>query len=260
MTPLPRPALIATVHLPALPGSPQSQFGIEAITQRAVDEARLLAEHRFDGIIVENFGDVPFFAGRVGPHTVAAMALILSEVRSATQTLHGINVLRNDAQTAIAVAAMTGADFVRVNVHTGAYATDQGLIEGQAAQTLRYRRALGADVAIFADVHVKHASPLTQQDLAAAAEETAYRGLADVLIVTGPTTGRPPDLDDVMTVRRAVTDRPILVGSGVGPENVGEILSIADGIIVGTCLKQEARTENPLDPTRVRSFVRAAGR
>jgi len=258
---LPKPALIATIHLPALPGSPRSELSMQAITQRAVHEARLLAEHGFDALIVENFGDAPYFAQQVEPHTVAAMALIVGSVQAAVAIPCGLNVLRNDAQAALAIAAVTGARFIRVNVHTGAYVTDQGVISSQAARTLRYRRALGCEAAIFADVHVKHASPLAPgPSLAMAAEETAYRGLADALIVTGPATGRPPDLDEVQTVKQAVPDRPVLVGSGVHQENLKPFLSVADGVIVGTCLKRSARTENPLDPDRVRAFVRAAGR
>lgn len=259
--PLPtRPVCIGMVHLPPLPGSPQGILSMAAIRARAVDEARLLADAGFDGVIVENFGDAPFLAGTVEPHTIAAMAVIVSDIRQAVPIPVGVNVLRNDACGALAVAAQAGGRFIRVNVHTGVYATDQGTIEGRAAETLRYRRQLAADVVLFADVHVKHATPLSQPDLALAAEEAAYRGLADALIVSGSTTARETNLTDLRTVRAAVPDRPVLVGSGASLENAAALWAEADGIIVGSCLKTDGKTTNPIDPRRVADFVRSLGR
>ena len=251
-----KPACIGMVHLPALPGSPRSRLPMATIRSQAVTEARMLAEAGFHGLIVENFGDAPFFATSVERHTLAAMAVIVADVCQVVSLPVGVNVLRNDARSAVAIAAVTGAAFIRVNVHTGVYATDQGVIEGQAAQTLRYLRSLSAGVAVFADVHVKHAAPLHGGDPAIAAEETAYRGLADALIVTGATTGRPPSLDDVRVVRAAVPDRPVLVGSGVTPENAAAFWNGADGMIVGSYLKQDGVAANPLDPERIRRFAR----
>jgi len=255
-----RPICIGVVHLPALPGSPQSIQSIEEIRPRAVDEARMLSDAGFDGVVVENFGDTPFHADFVEPHTIAAMAIIVSDICRTVSVPVGVNVLRNDARGALAVASMGGAKFVRVNVHTGVYATDQGLIEGRAAQTLRYRRTLMSEVAIFADVHVKHATPIGQRDLALAAEETAHRGLADALIVTGPTTARAASLDDLRQVKSAVADRPVLVGSGVTPASLAGFLSQADGVIVGSWLKQGGVTTNPIDPKRLAKFAKAMRR
>jgi membrane complex biogenesis BtpA family protein len=248
------------VHLPALPGSPRSDLPIAAVRKRAVDEATMLVDGGFDGLIIENFGDVPFFTGAVEPHTLTAMALIVADVCQTVSVPVGVNVLRNDARGAMAVAAMAGGRFIRVNVHTGVYATDQGVIEGQAAQTLRYRDQLATDVAIFADVHVKHASPLSDSGLALAAAETAYRGLADALIVTGPITARATCLDDVRTVKQAVPDRPVLVGSGVSADNAAACLSDADGVIVGSSLKVDGVTTNPIDPDRVAKLMRVLNR
>jgi len=254
-----RPVCLGVIHLPPLPGGPRPGPSMPAIRSRALDEARQLADAGFDGLIIENFGDAPFLPSDVEPHTLTAMAVIVADVCRSVDIPVGVNVLRNDARGALAVSVATGAAFIRVNVHTGVYATDQGLIEGRAAQTLRYRRHLACPTAIFADVHVKHAAPLGPSDLAIAAEETAYRGLADALIVTGTTTGRATSLDDLRTVKSAVPDRPVLVGSGATPETVAELLRIADGVIVGTCLKRDGLTVNPPDPDRVRRFARAAG-
>ncbi len=253
-------AVIGVLHLPALPGAPANQLDMDGILDYVREEAKILAEAGFGGLIVENFGDVPFFAERVPAETIAAMTRIVAEVmRAAPEAAVGVNVLRNDATAGIAIAAATGAAFVRVNVHTGVYATDQGLLSGRAAETLRLRGQLGCDALILADVHVKHAQPVGQPDLAQAAEDTAYRGLADGLIVTGAATGKTTSFDDVKTVKGAVSDRPVLIGSGVTAATVGEALRVADGIIIGSDLRRGGRAGQPLDRKRVKAFARAAG-
>ncbi len=255
---LPDRALIGMVHLPALPGAAGAAMAFEEIVARAAGEARLLAEHGFDAVLVENFGDAPFRADRVEPHTVAALAVILHEVRRAVRVPVGVNVLRNDAMAGVALMAVAGASFLRVNVFVGVYATDQGILEGRAPDVLRYRASLGGRGAILADVHVKHAEPLSCRDLAMAAEEAAYRGRADALIVTGPTTGRAAASEDIRIVKQSVPDKPVYVGSGVTAESVRVLLDAADGVIVGSALKHDGRAGSPLDPRRVEAFVRAA--
>lgn len=239
------------VHLLPLPGSPRFAGDFDAVLRRALDDARALVEGGADGVIVENFGDAPFHKC-VEPHTVAAMAIVVKEVVRALSVPVGVNVLRNDAQAAMAIAAMAGAQFIRVNVHSGAMVTDQGIIEGRADKTLRYRKMLGADVKIFADVFVKHAVPLGAPTLKQAAKDIAYRGLADVLIVSGAGTGEATDLDDVRGVKAVVPDVPVFVGSGVNADNIAEVLKVADGVIVGTSLKVEGKVENPVEVERVR--------
>jgi membrane complex biogenesis BtpA family protein len=246
------------VHLAPLPGSPRWAGSPEAVVERAVADARALAAGGFHACLVENFGDAPFSPGVADPATVAALAVAVVEVRRAVSLVVGVNVLKNDAQAALAVAAATGAAFVRVNVHVGAVVADQGVIEGDAYRTLRYRRLLGTTTLLFVDVGGKHAVPLAPTDLAQVARDAAYRGLADALVVSGVATGEPTPLDDVRRVRDAVPDRPILVGSGVTPETVGDLLAVADGAIVGTWIKEGGRTTHPVDPDRVAAVARAA--
>ena len=231
---------------------------MEAVLVRAREEAVALAEGGAGGVIVENFGDVPFGSGPVGPETVAAMTLAVDAVRAVVGIPVGINVLRNDPSSALAIAVATGASFIRVNVHHGAMVADEGLLEGRASETLRFRRALGVDtkVSIFADVLVKHAAPLGNPDIGHVAMETAYRALADALIVTGPATGMPADLEDVGRVKAAVPDVAVLVGSGVSEGNVQALLAQADGAIVGTSLKVDGLIQNQIDPERVKRLAR----
>ncbi|MCE2463539.1 MAG: BtpA/SgcQ family protein [Dehalococcoidia bacterium] len=253
-----RKAFIGVVHLPPLPGSPRWRGDMKAVLGQARDEAHLLAEGGADGIIVENFGDAPFATGPVGPHTVAAMTLAVQAVMERVALPIGINMLRNDPHSALAVAVATGARFIRANVHYGVMVAEEGLIQGRADETLRYRRALGADekVKIFADVLVKHAVPLGTTDISQVARETVHRGLADGLIVTGPATGTSADVDDVARVKAAVPDVPVLVGSGIDESNAEAFLALADGAIVGTSLKVDGAIQNPVDPARVKRLAR----
>ncbi|MGH7396925.1 MAG: BtpA/SgcQ family protein, partial [Candidatus Rokuibacteriota bacterium] len=153
-------AVIGMVHLRALPGSPRWDGDMAALVRAALDDARALAEGGADALLVENHGDVPFTARRVDAATVAGMAVAVGEIRRALPLPVGVNVLKNDVRSALAVAAATGARFVRVNVHVGAVAADQGIIESDAHDTLRYRRLLGVAVGILADVQAKHGMPL----------------------------------------------------------------------------------------------------
>ncbi|HSW44939.1 MAG TPA: BtpA/SgcQ family protein [Phycisphaerae bacterium] len=279
---LPDTPIIGMVHLAPLPGSPGNRlraypktrvgpassrsdfraFGwalsLHEIIGQAIADARALAEAGFDAVLIENFGDSPFRAVRVDPHTVSAMTVAARAVREAIDLPIGINVLRNDPRAALAVAACCNASFIRVNVHVGVYATDQGIIEGRADETLRYRNRLGTTTAIIADVHVKHARPLSCTDIAEAAEETAYRGRADGLIVSGSATGRPTDLDDLRRVRSAVPDRPVLVGSGATATTIRDILACGCGVIVGTFIKQGGVTTAPVDAGLAKAFVATA--
>jgi len=163
----------------------------------------------------------------------------------------GVNVLRNDARAALGLCASTGASFVRVNVHTGVAVTDQGIVQGRAAETLRERARLCAGVVILADVHVKHATPLSREPIGAAAMDAVERGLADGLIVSGRATGSAPDASLVSEVRASVGRSPIFLGSGVGVENARALLEHADGAIVGTALKRGGSVYAPVDRERV---------
>lgn len=258
------PVLIGVVHLAPLPGSPGYRGSMDEVLERAMEDAAALESGGLDGAIVENFGDAPFFPDRVPPETVAAMARVVSEIRRVRKFPIGVNVLRNDAESALAVAAACGARFVRINVHVGAALTDQGIVTGAAHRTLRQRRALFPDgqkaPLLLCDVDVKHAAPLAPRDLGEWAEDTFHRGGADALLVTGSATGREPDWNDLRRVREAVPEAPVLVASGVTEATIGRVLREARGAIVGSSLKQGGRTFEPVDPERVRALVQAAHR
>lgn len=229
---------------------------MQVVIDAAVADARAYAEGGVHALCLENFGDIPFTPGPVGPETVAAMAVVATAVREAVALPLGFNVLRNDAQAALALCAACGGCFVRVNVHVGAMLTDQGLIQGSAHETLRYRARVAPEVSIWADVLVKHAIPLGQWPLEMAAWDTWQRGLADALILSGVATGEPADPQHLKRLRTDCAGARILIGSGITPHNLGEYAA-ADGFLVGSYVKREGRVEQPVDVERVRALVRA---
>jgi len=158
--------LIGMVHVLPLPGSPRWDGSMERLVTAAVEDARALVEGGMDALLVENYGDAPFTPGRVEPSTIASLAVVAREIRRALpQAPLGINVLKNDARAALAIACAVGARFIRVNVLAGAVVADQGIVQTDAYDLLRDRRLLGSDVAIFADVQGKHAVPLAPVEL-----------------------------------------------------------------------------------------------
>ena len=250
--------IIGVVHLLPLPTSPRWSGNLKAVIDRAEQEATALAAGGVDGIIVENFFDAPFAKDEVDPAVVSAMTLIVDRLMNLVMLPVGINVLRNDALSAMAIASSVNAQFIRVNVFTNVMATDQGIIEGQAHHLLRYRRELGADVYILADVLVKHARPLGSPNLTTAVQETIERGLADGVILSGWATGSPPSLEDLELASAAAGNTPVFIGSGADWDNIGRLIQAANGVIVSSSLKRQGRISEPIDPIRVGQFVEAA--
>lgn len=252
--------VIGVVHLLPLPTSPRWGGSLKSVIDRAEQEATALASGGVDGIIVENFFDAPFPKDQVDPAVVSAMSLVVQRLMHLVTLPVGINVLRNDARSAMAIATCVQAHFIRVNVLTGVMATDQGLIEGQAHQLLRYRRELGSDVKILADVLVKHARPLGAPNLTTAVQETIERGLADGVILSGWATGSPPSLEDLELASAAANGTPVFIGSGANWDNIPQLIQAADGVIVSSSLKRRGQVEQPIDPIRVSQFVEAMRR
>ena len=249
--------LIGMVHLKALPGSPNFTGDLDAVEAAALADTNTLLAGGVDAIMVENFGDVPFLK-QVETVTVSAMTRIVRAIVELSHVPVGVNVLRNDPHAAMAIAATTGASFIRVNVHIGAMLTDQGLIEGQAAQTLRLREQLGCDIAILADVGVKHASPFDEHwTLEQEAKDAWNRGLADALIVSGNGTGAPTKVDDLERVKLAVPEAQLIVGSGVRNETVSDY-ELASSCIVGTAFKRDGLVENEVQLERVRELCHSS--
>ena len=246
--------VIGMLHLPALPGAPGYR-GEDALAYMLRD-AEALVDGGCDGLMLENFGDSPFLPGCVQAITIAAMTRIAAAIVTRFPRPLGINVLRNDGLSALAIATAVGARFIRVNVLCGARVTDQGLIQGIAHDLLRERRALNAEsIKIFADVDVKHSAPLGRRPLVEETQDLALRGGADAIVVSGSATGQATSLTDLPEVAAASGTLPVFVGSGATVEILPRLLSVCHGLIVGTGFKQDGQVHAPVDGRRVRAFI-----
>jgi hypothetical protein len=228
----PAKPLIGMIHMPALPTAPRNAAGMDELVAFALDEAAKLERAGIDAAIVENVGDVPLFRESVPPATVAAMSIVVREVKRATSMSIGVNMLRNACSEALSVAYVAGADFIRCNVVIGAYVTDQGIIQGCAAELARLGASFDRRVLVFGDVHVKHASPLFNVPIEDAARDLAERGCVDAVIVSGARSPEPPSFERLESVSEAI-DLPILIGSGLGLDNAATFYERAGGLILG---------------------------
>jgi uncharacterized protein len=224
--------IFGMLHMPALPTAPENAMTMDQLIDFALSEAKKLERAGLDAVIVENVGDAPFFRDTVPPVTVAAMALVVREVKRSTKMKVGVNMLRNAWEAALSVAYIAGADFIRCNVVIGAYVTDQGIIQGCAAELARLRASLDRRVSVFGDIHVKHAYPLYNVPIEDAAKDLAERGGVDAVIVSGPRSPDPPAFDTVGLVRDSVK-LPVLIGSGVDLDNVVDFYRLSGGVLLG---------------------------
>jgi membrane complex biogenesis BtpA family protein len=258
-TPRRWPRVVGVIHLPPLPGSARGgdAASLAGVIERARRDAARYAEAGLDTLIVENFGDAPFAKDAVSAATVSAMTRVVEAVRRESGLEVGVNVLRNDVLSAVAIAAMAGGRFVRANVYVGAMLTDQGLIEGRADAVQALIKQLGARVEVWADVDVKHAAPLAPRPVADQAEDAVLRGLAAAVIVTGRATGQSADPEELRAVRRALPETPVYIGSGASLATLPTMRE-ATGFILGTAAKVDGIVTNEVDVERVRAFVQAA--
>lgn len=258
-----RPRLVGVLHLPPLPGSPRSADAVPAIARAAARDARLLAAAGFELVMIENFGDAPFFRDQVPPITIAAMTACALAVREAVpQVPLGVNVLRNDGAAALAIAVAVGATCLRINVLSGARVTDQGVIEGRAAELLRLRRSLALtheerELEIWADVAVKHSAPLAPRELGDETRDLVQRALADAVLVTGSGTGEAVDPARLGSVRAAAGEAPVYVASGATIAALPQLARLCDGVIVGSALRADGRAGGPIDGEAAQRFAAA---
>lgn len=253
--------IIATLHLMALPGAPHYRGqSIDELVQFTIDETEDLVGAGVDGLIVENHGDIPFIQpGDFGYETVAAMTYIAAEVnRIATRNgiPIGINCLANAAIPALAIGKVVGAKFVRINQYVNAYVSNEGFLNGEAGKVLRYRSSIQADdIAIFADVHVKHGSHsiVADRSVSEQAQDVLFFG-GDVLICTGSRTGDAPDDEEIQNIK-AFPQTPVLIGSGATPQNIRRLLSTADGAIVASYFKEGGKWYSKVSKDRAVEFM-----
>ncbi|MEM8953703.1 MAG: BtpA/SgcQ family protein [Verrucomicrobiota bacterium] len=265
MTPFPtdKKTIAAMIHVPPLPGTPLARVPISEMIPSVRNEAELYRDLGVDVILVENMHDRPYLRGdAVGHEITAAVAVLAAEIKDASQLPCGIQILAAANKQALACAFANDLDFIRAEGFVFAHIADEGLIDSNAAELLRYRKSIGAeDIAILTDIKKKHSSHSITEDIDII--ETAHAAeffLSDGLIITGAATGRKADLEEVRAVRSALPHLPLVIGSGITADNIREFLDHTDGVIVGTAIKKDANWTNPPDPTRLKTLLKAARR
>ncbi len=247
--------VIAMAHVPALPGTPryEASMGVDGIVERVRTDLRHLLAGGVDAVMFCNEDDRPYVF-RADPGSVAVMARVITELRPPDRPF-GTDFLW-DPMTALALAKATGAAFMR-EVVTGLYESDMGLWAPDAGALYRYRSQLGANnVAIFANITPEFASPLGARTVPERAKSAVVSSLVDAILISGPMAGSEPDIERLREAKQAVGESvPVLLNTGAGPENIARFLSVADGVIVGSSLKVDGHTWNPVDPKRVKVFM-----
>jgi hypothetical protein len=248
--------IVAMVHLAALPGRPRHdrEAGMPPIVEAVARDVEALQAAGVDGLLFCNEADLPYQL-RVGPEAAAAMAAVIGEIRSTIRRPFGVDLVW-DPVASLAVARATGARFVR-EVFTGVYESDLGIMRPDLGTIGAYRTAIGAaSVALFSNITPEFASPLGHRSIPQRARSAVYLGV-EALLISGPITGTATDLGELRAAKEAVPRTPVLANTGVTRETVGRVLDVADGAIVGTHLKRDGITWNPVDPARAGRFMEA---
>ncbi|KAH7830319.1 putative BtpA/SgcQ family protein [Monocercomonoides exilis] len=257
-----RKLLIGMVHVHALPGTPANREDLSEIIKIAVEEAKLLEASGFDMVAIENMHDTPYLKRTVGPEIVASMTAVCVAVRQAIKIPFGLQILAGANKEAISVALASGACFVRCEGFVFSTVADEGIMDSDAGELLRYRHMIGADhITIFADIKKKHSSHSLTSDLNIVdIAHAAHFYRCDGVIVTGNSTGLPASPEETKAVKDALknTDVKVLIGSGITPSNLHEYWDSADAFIVGSYFKKGGFWENPIDPERAAELVKAA--
>jgi membrane complex biogenesis BtpA family protein len=248
--------VIGVIHVKALPGTPKSTLSSSQIIAEAIQEAQIYKNAGIDALIIENMHDNPYLNCNVGPEVTSLMSIIGYLVKKESLLPVGIQILAGANQEALAVAKASGLDFIRAEGFVFAHVADEGIINAQAGELLRYRKQIDAsEVAIFTDIKKKHSSHTMTQDISLLETAEAARFfLSDGVIITGSHTGKPASSDELQ-ILKANLKSPIIVGSGITLENVPTYLPICDAMIVGSYFKEKGYWENTLSYERVANFM-----
>ncbi|MHA2099378.1 MAG: BtpA/SgcQ family protein [Candidatus Kariarchaeaceae archaeon] len=241
--------LIGMLHLPAL----SAKMEMENILEYAISEVTLLEDLGYSAVMVENFNDTPFVKSKLPTEYLIKFSIVVNEIKNQTNIAIGVNLLRNACIQAMEVASVLNLPFIRCNIWEGAYVTDQGIIEGASYNVIKTKQSLNSQTKVLADIHVKHAHPLGNFSILESAENAVKRGMADQIIVSGISTGKPPDIEKI----KLLSDHNYnpIIGSGINADNLSSYSDYISGAIVGTSIKQNISVKNRIDKSLASDFI-----
>jgi len=248
--------IIGMIHVDALPGTPNYKGNVKKIISKAIKEAELYKNNGIDAIAIENMHDIPYLKNKVGPEITSLMSIIAYEIKNRFKLPVGIQILAGANKEALASAHSAGIDFIRAEGFVFAHVADEGIIESNAGEILRYRKMIGAkNILVFTDIKKKHSSHSITSDITI--EETAHAAeffLSDGLIVTGLATGKEVEISDLQSVKKS-SKLPVIIGSGVTLHNLEKYFNLCDAMIIGSYFKKKGNWQNTIDAERVNQFM-----
>ncbi len=249
-------AIIAMVHIGALPGTPRSVLSVDELVTNALEEAKIYQEEGVDAIMIENMHDLPYMHRTVGPEITASMAVIACHLKKSLKLPLGIQILAGANHESLAVAHAAGLDFIRAEGFVSGHIADEGFMDSCAGPLMRYRKNIGAEgIAIFTDIKKSHSSQSVNPDQEAVEmAKAALFFMSYGIVVTGAAIGQSVNIEELKKID-ATVNIPILIGSGITPTNLPHYWKLANGFIVGSCLKEDGYWGNPVDRMRVRNFM-----
>ncbi len=249
--------VIGMIHVPALPGTPKYSGDVKSIIEKVKQEASVYKDAGIDALAIENMHDVPYLKRKVGPEIISLMSILGYEVKNLTGLPCGIQILAGANKDALAAAYSAGLDFIRAEGFVFAHTADEGIMESDAGELLRYRKQIGAgNILVFTDIKKKHSSHSITSDVSLT--ETAKAAeffLSDGVVVTGTSTGEEANAGEVKQVKNSVSI-PVLTGSGITIDNIEKYFQVADAFIIGSYFKSEGRWENEIDKKQVENFMK----
>jgi hypothetical protein len=250
-------SIIGMIHVGALPGTPKYSGSVKSIINKSMEEAAIYSKLGIDAVMIENMHDVPYLNKNVGPEITSLMSIILYEIKKSYDISCGIQILAGANKDALAAAHSAGADFIRSEGFVFAHVADEGIINSDAGELLRYRKQIGAEnILIFTDIKKKHSSHTITNDIEITDTAKAAKFfLSDGVIITGNSTGTEPSLEEIKLVKENV-DIPVLAGSGITKDNVKSYLEYCDGLIIGSYFKKDGKWQNSIDKVRVKDFLK----
>ncbi|MCB0580353.1 MAG: BtpA/SgcQ family protein [Phaeodactylibacter sp.] len=257
----PAKPVIGMIHVQALPGTPAYGGNMAPVIEQAVWEAELYQRCGLPAVMIENMHDTPYLRRQAGPEITAAMTAVAIAVKRACSLPCGVQVLAGANREALAVALAAGLEFIRAEGFAFAHVADEGLLQSDAGELLRYRRVIGADrILVLTDIKKKHSAHAITADVSLAETARAAEFFrSDGLIITGSATGEAASVQDVRAAREA-SSLPLLIGSGIGPDNISEYWPYCDGVIVGSSLKVGGYWANSVEESRVAQLMEVVGR
>lgn len=249
--------LVGMIHVRALPGTPKNCLSNEDIIMKALEEAKIYADNNYDAIIIENMFDIPYLKREVGPEIISMMAIICRDIKKLyfPNKPVGVQILGGCNKSSLAVAFASGCDFIRAEGFVFGHVADEGYMDADAGELLRYRKNIGADkVKVFTDIKKKHSSHSITSDLSIGdISKNAEYFLSDAIIVTGSSTGKEASLEELKEVKK-LCSIPLYIGSGITIENLKLFIDYADGFIVGSYFKYDGYWANEIDPEKVKGL------